>query len=141
MQISSNLRTSKIRISILILLTTFCISLYGQREEYPFTYVENMPSFPGGMEAINSYLKNNVIYPAEAKQHKIKGKVFIQFVVKKDGSTTGAKVETGLGYGCDEEAIRVVNKMNQSYKWSPGTHNGLAEPVILAIPVRFQKRK
>lgn len=141
MQISSNLQNSKFRIAILILLTTICTSLYGQREEDPFTYVENMPSFPGGMDTINSYLKSHIVYPTDARMHKIKGEVFIQFVVKRDGSTSSAKVKTGLGYGCDEEAIRVVNEMNQSYRWIPGTHNGRAQPVILTIPVRFQKRK
>lgn len=126
---------------ILVLFIGFSISLKAQQGDEPFTYVENMPSFPGGMDTINSYLKSHIVYPTDARMHKIKGEVLIQFVVKKDGSTTGAKVETGLGYGCDEEAIRVVNEMNQSYRWIPGTHNGRAQPVILTIPVRFQKRK
>jgi len=72
--------------------------------------VEKMPEFPGGQSAMYQFLSNNLKYPAIAKEVGISGKVYVAFVVEKDGSLTDIKVLKGIGGGCDKEAIR-VNQM------------------------------
>lgn len=86
------------------------------------------PEFPGGMEALTKYLSENIKYPEQAKKENIQGRVFVIFVVEKDGRVTNAKVLRGIGGGCDEEALRVVNAMP---KWEPGRLQG-------TTPVRVQ---
>jgi protein TonB len=95
-----------------------------------FTVVEEQPYLNGLYE----YLSQNIKYPEEAKELGIQGKVFVTFVVEKDGSITNVKVLRGIGGGCDEEAIRVVQNMP---KWSPGKQRGQAVRVQFNLPVKF----
>ncbi len=99
-----------------------------------FTVVEAMPEFPGGMGKLMSYLGNNIKYPPFAKETNIQGRVFINFVVEPDGSISNVKVLRGIGGGCDEEAIRVVNSMP---KWKPGMQRGKPVRVSYNLPVKF----
>jgi protein TonB len=103
-------------------------------EEEIFTIVEKMPEFPGGIEALFSYLGENIKYPDMAKDAHIEGKVYITFVVDKDGSIAGVKVLRGIGGGCDEEAIRVVKSMP---KWYPGQQRGKSVRVQYNLPINF----
>jgi protein TonB len=103
-------------------------------EEEIFTIVENMPEFPGGTEALFKYLGKNIKYPAMAKDAGIKGKVYVTFVVDKDGSIADVRVLRGIGGGCDEEAIRVVGGMP---KWAPGKQRGKAVRVQYNLPINF----
>lgn len=97
-----------------------------------FTVVEEQPTFNGDLYGfIGSKLK----YPDEAKELGIQGKVFVTFVVEKDGSVTDVKVLRGIGGGCDEEAIRVVSSMP---KWSPGKQRGEAVRVQFNLPISFR---
>ena len=100
-----------------------------------FQVVEVDPEFPGGMEALIKYLSENIKYPEQAKKDKIQGKVYISFVVEKDGSVADAKVLRGIGGGCDEEALRVVNAMP---KWTPGKQLGEPVRVQFNLPVVFK---
>ena len=100
-----------------------------------FQVVEVDPEFPGGMEALIKYLSENIKYPEQAKKDKIQGKVYISFVVEKDGSVAGAKVLRGIGGGCDEEALRVVNAMP---KWTPGKQRNTPVRVQFNLPVVFK---
>lgn len=102
-----------------------------------FTVVETMPSFPGGEEELFKYLGKNIKYPAMAKDAGIKGMVYVNFVVYEDGSIKDVKVLRGIGGGCDEEAIRVVEKMP---KWSPGKQRGKNVRVSYNLPIRFTLR-
>ncbi|MEJ2595383.1 MAG: energy transducer TonB, partial [bacterium] len=86
-------------------------------EEEIFTVVESMPEFPGGMGELMKYLATNIKYPPLAKESGIQGRVFINFVVEPDGAISNVKVLRGIGGGCDEEAVRVVESMP---KWKPG---------------------
>jgi len=97
--------------------------------------VEVDPEFPGGMEAFYKYLAENIKYPEQAKKDKIQGKVYISFVVEKDGSISDAKVLRGIGGGCDEEALRVVNAMP---KWTPGKMRGEVVRVNYNLPITFK---
>ncbi len=104
-------------------------------EEAPiFTVVESMPEFKGGMQQLYTYLGNNIKYPVMAKESGIQGKVYVTFVVEKDGSITDVKVLRGIGGGCDEEAVRVVQSMP---RWSPGKQRGKPVRVQYNLPVRF----
>ena len=103
-------------------------------EEEIFQIVEEMPSYPGGTEALYAYLGDNMRYPVVAMESGISGVVYVQFVVEKDGSVTQVKVMRGIGGGCDEEAIRVIENMP---KWNPGKQRGRAVRVLYAVPIRF----
>ena len=100
----------------------------------PYTWVPEMPSFPGGDGALFSYLMKNLKYPEEAKEIGIAGKVIITFVVETDGSITEVTVARGIGPLCDEEAMRVVKSMPN---WSPGKQNNIPVRVRFNLPVKF----
>lgn len=104
------------------------------KEEEPFTYVEQMPSFPDGTEAMYKYIYDKIKYPAIARENGISGQVIVQFVVSKEGDIQKAKVVRGLGGGLSEEALRVVNGMP---RWKPGKHNGRPVPVTFTLPIKF----
>lgn len=98
---------------------------------------EVFPRFPGGNDALMRYLSKNLRYNSTAIEFGISGRVFISFVVQADGSISEVKVLKGLGYGLDEEAVRVVKVMP---RWLPGTQNG--RPVAVAyLPIQFSLRK
>jgi len=100
----------------------------------PFMYIEQMPSFPEGKEAMNKFIYSTLKYPAIAKEKGISGQVIVQFVVSKEGELQKALVVRGLGGGCDEEALRIVNSMP---RWNPGMHNGRSVPVTYKLPINF----
>lgn len=99
-----------------------------------FTVVENDPEFPGGMEALYKYLRSNIKYPQLARDNNITGKVYVTFVVEKDGSIANPRVLKDIGGGCGAEAIRVVKAMP---KWTPGKQRGKAVRVQFNLPVSF----
>ena len=103
-------------------------------EEQPFSYVEQMPTFPEGHAAMYKFIADNITYPEIAKQEGISGQVIVQFVILSDGTLSKAKVVRGIGGGCNEEALRVVNAMP---KWNPGKHNGRPVPVSFTLPIKF----
>ncbi|HZX57408.1 MAG TPA: energy transducer TonB [Mucilaginibacter sp.] len=100
-----------------------------------FTAVEHEPEFPGGIEKLYRYLGRNLRYPAAAKENNVQGKVFVTFVVEKDGSLTGIKISKSLSPETDAEAIRL---MKASPKWNPGIQNGRPVRVLYTIPVDFE---
>lgn len=104
-------------------------------EEPVFSNVEILPTFPGGLKAFGEFLGENLKYPTKAKENGIQGRVFVQFVVEKDGSLSNIKVARGIGSGCDEEAVRVLAI---SPKWTPGVQNGKVVRVSYTIPIFFQ---
>ena len=103
-------------------------------EQKIFTVVENDPEFPGGMDALYKYLAENIKYPKLAQENGITGKVYLTFVVERDGSITDIKTLRDIGGGCAAEAIRVVKSMP---KWKPGKQRGKAVRVQLNLPVNF----
>ena len=100
-----------------------------------FTIVEDQPSYPGGIQAFYKYVATNLRYPAQARRMGIAGKVFVQFVVEKDGKLTDVQILKGIGSGCDEEALRVIKK---SKKWTPGRQRGRPVKVRMIIPISFR---
>lgn len=99
-----------------------------------FQIVEEMPSFPGGEEALFEYLKNNIKYPQMARESNIQGTVYIGFVVEPDGSISHVEVKRGIGGGCDVEAVRVVKNMP---RWTPGKQRGKPVRVSYTLPIKF----
>ncbi len=97
--------------------------------------IDQQAEFPGGMEAFGKYLQENLKYPVEAQKANIKGKVYTQFVVNKDGTTSDFKTLKGIGYGCDEEAMRVLKSIP---KWNPGIHKGEVVRSTFIVPINFQ---
>jgi TonB family protein len=100
-----------------------------------FMIVENQPEPIGGMEGFYKYIAQNMVYPKEARRVGIEGRVFLQFLIRKDGSLTDIKLLKGIGHGCDEEAIRVLQNAE---KWKPGTQRGRAVNVRMSIPIVFK---
>ena len=109
------------------------VSQKDQKEE-PFDVVEDMPAFPGGMEAMIQFISSNIQYPADAQKQKVDGRVLVNFVVEKDGSITEVKVIKPTFPSLDAEAIRVVKAMP---KWKPGYQRGQAVRVQFTMPINF----
>ena len=100
----------------------------------PLDLAEVMPQFPGGAASLKSYLKRETRYPSQARENEIEGKVYVQFVVNTDGSLSNVRLARGIGFGCDEEALRLVNNMPS---WRPGSQDGVTVPVRYTLPITF----
>jgi len=104
------------------------------QEQEIFQVVENAPAFPGGDGARMKFLQENIKYPQMAKESGIQGTVYVTFVVERSGAVTDVKILRGIGGGCDEEALRVVNNMP---KWEPGKQRGKPVRVQFNMPIKF----
>ena len=97
--------------------------------------VEETPTPMGGLSAFYKYLSKNLQYPAQARRMGIEGRVFMVFVVEKDGSLTDIQVLKGIGAGCDEESVRVLK---DAPKWKPGKQRGNPVRVRFTFPIVFK---
>jgi len=95
------------------------------------------PSFPGGDEALERYVKSNVRYPVEAWRARIRGVVYTAFTVEADGRITEVRVLRGIGGGCDEEAVRLVSRMPP---WTPALRDGQPVRAPGSVPVPFERK-
>ena len=100
-----------------------------------FTIVEEPAAPVGGMQAFYKFVKKNLKYPSQARRMGIEGKVYVQFVVDKDGSITDVKSVKGIGAGCDEEAVRVITR---SPRWNPPKQRGKPVKQRIILPITFQ---
>jgi periplasmic protein TonB len=96
---------------------------------------DEYPEFTGGAKAWSKYMERNLRYPSRAQEEGAGGKVFVSFVVEKDGSITDVSVIKGIGFGCDEEAIKVIKK---SPLWKPGKNKGVPVRVRYNMAINFQ---
>ena len=103
--------------------------------EEVFTIVEDQPEFPGGMAAFYKFVGDNMDCPSQARRMGIEGRVYVQFVVDKDGSVTEVTAVKGIGAGCDEEAERVLRT---APKFKPGKQRGRAVKVRMVLPIIFK---
>lgn len=100
-----------------------------------YTVAKKMPEFPGGVKALMTYLSENIKYPEQARNDSIQGRVFVSFVIEKDGRVSDVQVLRGIGGGCDEEAVRVISAMPD---WKPGLNKkGEAVRVRYNLPVKY----
>lgn len=113
----------------LILLLFLLNSLFA------FSQIDSAPEFPGGVDKLVEYLSLNTIYPEEAKQNNIEGRVLCEFVVAEDGSATNVKVLESVHPSLDAEAIRVIENMP---KWNPGIKDGKPVRVRFKLPISFK---
>jgi len=116
------------------------IEIEEEEEEEPvveaiFDVVEENPEFKGGMAKLYEYLNKNISYPEMAKENGIQGKVFVQFVVWKDGTIRDIKVVKGVHKTLDKEAIRVIKSMP---KWKPGKQRGKNVNARFTLPIKFR---
>jgi protein TonB len=100
----------------------------------PFLFVEESAAPEGGMSAFYDYLRKNLRYPNPARRMGIDGTVYLTFIVERDGSLTDVTVQKGIGAGCDEEAIRVLEK---APNWKPGKQRGKKVRQRMQMPIRF----
>lgn len=106
----------------------------AEEEAEVFFIVENMPEFPGGELALRKFIANAIKYPVIAQENGIQGKVYVNFVVDKDGSVTQARIARGVDPSLDKEALRVVNTLP---KWKPGMQRGKPVKVSYTVPISF----
>jgi len=104
------------------------------KKVYDFVSIEKQPEFPGGIAKFYKYLSGAIKYPELAQERNVQGKVFLSFVVEKNGALSDVMITRGLGSGTDEEALRVIKA---SPKWHPGIQNGLPVRVKYNINVNF----
>lgn len=102
--------------------------------EEVFTSVEQNPEFEGGNVEALKFIGRNIRYPQEARENNTEGRVFIRFIIEKDGSASNPTILKRIGSGCDEEALRVIKSMP---KWKPGKQNGQPVRVYFTLPVHF----
>ena len=106
-----------------------------EEQEQIFDVVEENPKFKGGMEELEKFLGKHLKYPKKAKENGIEGKVFVQFVVLKNGEIRDVKILKGAHEMLDKEAIRVIKMMP---KWIPGKQRGKEVNSRFTLPVRFK---
>ncbi|MBT8194850.1 MAG: energy transducer TonB [Bacteroidia bacterium] len=120
-----------------LLMYAFSLPMFSQtegEEDVAFYIVETMPEFKGGQDAMLKFLFTNVEYPKEAIKNRVAGVVYVQFTIDEKGKVTDAKIMKGIGFGCDEEALRVVNLMPD---WTPGVQRGKNVKVKMNLPLNF----
>ena len=111
-----------------------------------FLIIEHEPEFPGGMDSLYSFLNKNIHYPKKAIERKFEGKVYVQFIVEKDGGITNAQIVRDIVYGseeadsvaaelgCGAEVLRVINSMP---KWKPASNKGTIYRYKFMLPIEF----
>lgn len=103
-------------------------------EEEVFMIVEQMPEYPGGEEALRKFIAKNLKYPQVAQENGIQGKVYVTFIVDKQGNVTKATIARGIDTALDKEALRVINSLP---RWTPGKQRGLPVNVSFTVPINF----
>ena len=101
-----------------------------------YDLVDEMPSFPGGLEELYKWIDNNVQYPAVARENGIEGRVILKFIVEKDGSLSDSTVIHSVHPMVDREALRLVGQMP---KWNPGKRAGIPVRVRYCLPIKFKR--
>ncbi|MEN8249228.1 MAG: M56 family metallopeptidase [Bacteroidota bacterium] len=106
-----------------------------QLEQEKISESKSHPNYPGGMHAFYQYVQENISYPEKAKENSVEGKVFVEFLVNEDGSVSNVNLKRGIGSGCDEEAMRI---MENSPNWEPMMVDGKPRAVTMVIPIEFR---
>lgn len=129
----------------LFLVLLVCLPSFAQQKPVEkvdsdgvYLMPDQLPEFPGGIQAMMKFLSTNIKYPVEAQKKGISGRVIVQFVIMEDGTLDQAKVIRGVAPLLDEEALRVVKSMP---KWKPGMDRGEAVKVRFTAPIMFNLSK
>jgi len=113
----------------------FKMPLTNEKIDEVFSVIEETATPIGGIPAFYRFVGENLRYPPDARRHGIQGKVFVQFIIEKDGSITNPIIIQGIGGGCDEEVLRVISK---SPKWNPGMQKGKPVKQRYTLPIIFK---
>lgn len=123
-------------------LCTLSFGAFAQSEvsedDAVFVVVEEQAEFPGGLDSMYAYIHKNLKYPELAKEKGIEGRVFVQFVIEKDGSISNVKILRGIGGGCEEAAVEMIKNMP---KWKPGKQRGKPVRFQFTLPIKFELPK
>jgi len=109
-----------------------------EKEDPIFYIVEEMPEFPGGEMALRKFIADAIRYPVIAQENGVQGKVYVNFVVGKDGRVTDARVIRSVDPALDKEALRVINSLP---RWKPGIQRGDPVRVSFSVPISFVLQK
>jgi protein TonB len=101
---------------------------------YNFENLDKEPVFNEGNGDLNEFIKKNIMYPKQSRKDQIEGKVYVQFVIEKNGKVTNIKILKGLNEDCNKEVIRIVDKMP---RWKPGEKNNQPVRTFFNLPVKF----
>jgi TonB family C-terminal domain len=130
------------KLILLLLMAGCCLmtanaqkTVVSQTDQKVFDTVEQIPEYPGGMQAMIEFLQTNMKYPEDAAKQKVEGRVMVQFVVETDGSVSDVHVAKQVFPSLDAEAIRVVQAMP---KWMPGKEKGKVVRVKYNLPIVFR---
>lgn len=116
-------------------MMTDVVATESNPEEEIYVFVSEYPEFPGGEEALNKYIEDNLRYPVKAREECISGTVVVRFVVEKDGSVSNVGILREIGGGCGAEAKRIVEGMP---KWKPGRQSGKPVRTEFTLPILFR---
>jgi protein TonB len=123
-------------------LCTLSFGAFAQEEvkveEEVFVVVEEQAEFPGGLDSMYAYIVKNLKYPELAKEKGIEGRVFISFIIEKDGSISNVKILRGIGGGCEEAAVEMIKNMP---KWKPAKQRGKPVRCQFNLPIKFELPK
>ena len=130
------------RLVLLSLMAICCLmtanaqkTVVSQTNQKVYDTVDQMPEYPGGMQAMIEFLQTSMKYPEDAAKQKVEGRVMVQFVVETDGSVSDVHVAKQVFSSLDAEAIRVVQAMP---KWTPGKNGGQVVRVKYNLPIVFR---
>ncbi|MBK9983615.1 MAG: energy transducer TonB [Saprospiraceae bacterium] len=127
-----------IKVLILFLFIGSNMPLLAQEEEKAFTYTEKMPQFVGGTEEMYRFVYTNIRSTKLCQQESARTQVIVQFVVDTTGYIDNPKIMKDNKSGCNDEALRVINLMNEGGPyWSPGEQNGRKVRVTFTLPILF----
>ncbi|MEO8934821.1 MAG: TonB family protein [Xanthomarina sp.] len=124
-------------LTFLFLLNFFSVAIYAQESDKKenksdvLSYVEKMPQYPGGQDAMSKFISDNIVYP---KQTIKEGRVFVTFIVRKNGKITDVSVLRGFDEYYDNECVRLVKMMPN---WIPGEQNGKKMNVQFVLPIKI----
>lgn len=123
-------------------LCTLSFGAFAQEEvkveEEVFVVVEEQAEFPGGLDSMYAYIHKNLKYPEAAKEKGIEGRVFVSFIIEKDGSISNILVKRAIGGGCEEAAVEMIKNMP---KWKPGKQRGKPVRFQFTLPIKFELPK
>lgn len=123
--------------SVICFFFMMALPMNAQTESSTKVYyeVDEMPSFPGGLNGLMTFLAQNMVYPVTAQENGVQGRVTVSFVVETDGSITDVEVARSVDPFLDREAMRIVKAMP---KWTPGKKDGKPVRVKYTVPVVFR---
>jgi len=125
------------KLFLIMLLAFVSVNAYSQSDDADndvYNMVDQSAKFQDGYNSIIKFVQENIKFPAEAKENNVHGRLMLSVVVEKDGSLSNITVKKGLGYGLDEEIVRIIKMMP---KWQPAQHKGKTVRQTQTIVIPF----